>query len=176
MAIEQKSKEVNRKNINKWGIPRLLKHGPHTEMINTQQHRNNCSKRIYERLCKTKMSCYILWSSYLKYAHRNAKRMQKYWTWEILSKKIYKKFRQKQVLILIWQVHSNTKRSSQKKKEYKRDCMRKKYQMQHSSKTSEVCMKEHKQSELFAGNKNADTGMLPKTKRMWCDHMKEYMQ
>ena len=54
--------------------------------------------------------------------------------------------------------------------------MRKKCQMQHSSKTSKVCRKEDKQSETVTGNKNDDTAMLPKTKRMQCDYMKQYMQ
>ena len=47
MAVEQKLKEVNMKNINKDDIPRLLKqHGPHTDMANTQQHRYKYSKNI----------------------------------------------------------------------------------------------------------------------------------
>ena len=45
MAVKQTSKEVNMKNINKEDIPRLLKeHGPHTDMANTQHHRNKWSK------------------------------------------------------------------------------------------------------------------------------------
>ena len=42
MAVKQKSKEVNIKNINK-DKPRLLKqHGHHTDNAKTQQHMNNC--------------------------------------------------------------------------------------------------------------------------------------
>ena len=44
-----------------------------------------------------------------------------------------------------------------------RDYMRKKCQMQHSSKTSRVCTREHKKSDPVTGNKN-DTAMLPKQK------------
>ena len=54
--------------------------------------------------------------------------------------------------------------------------MGKKCQVQHASKISKVCTKEHKQLEAVTGNKNDDTTMLPKTKRLQCDCMKEYMQ
>ena len=51
--------------------------------------------------------------------------------------------------------------------------MRKKCHMQHSSKKSKVCTKEHKQSEPVSGNKNHDSS---KNKKNVCDYMKEYMQ
>ena len=62
------------------------------------------------------------------------------------------------------------------KTEYMRDYIRKKCQMQHSSKTSKVCTQEHKQSGPVIRNKNDDTAMPQKTKRMQCDYKKEYME
>ena len=44
--------------------------------------------------------------------------------------------------------------------------VRKKCQMQQSSKIYTICTKEHKQSESVTGNENDDTKMLPMTKRM----------
>ena len=45
-----------------------------------------------------------------------------------------------------------------------KDYMRKRCQMLYSSKSSKVCLKEHKQSEPATGNKNDDTALLQKQK------------
>ena len=46
--------------------------------------------------------------------------------------------------------------------------------MQHPSKISTLCTKEHKQSEPVTGNENDGIAMLPKT--MWYNYMKAYIQ
>ena len=66
--------------------------GTHTNMTNTQQHRHKCSKRknIWKVIQDKNVKWIIQQRSYLKYVHGNTNRMQKYWTGEILLKKIYK--------------------------------------------------------------------------------------
>ena len=84
-------------------------------------------------------------------------------------KKTYKTLRWNGHLIVIWQVHGYFRSISPKR-------LLKKCQMQQSTKAIDVCTREHKQSDSVNRNKNNDTAMLAKIKRMLNDYMKRYMQ
>ena len=78
MDVKQKSKEINMKNVNKEDIPRQWKqHDPHTDMANTQQHRNKWpQKNIWKIIQDKNVKWNIPQRIYLKYVCRNTNKIK----------------------------------------------------------------------------------------------------